>query len=191
MLILDQVHFSFGSKCVLSDYSLHLQKGEILALMGASGVGKSTILNLAAGLLQPNDGSITCNAINISYAFQEPRLFPWLNALQNVSVVLNGKDDATEQATRALKLVELEQCAHLYPRELSGGMKSRVSLARAIAHNGDLCLLDEPFAALDEELRIRLSERLRQHIKQSGASCLLVTHQVTDAERFADRIVTL
>ncbi|MBQ9761374.1 MAG: ABC transporter ATP-binding protein [Clostridia bacterium] len=191
MLKFDHVSFSYGDKKILSDFSLHLQKGEILAIMGPSGFGKSTILNLAAGLLKPDNGEIHCQTDHISYVFQEPRLFPWLNVEKNVSAVLNSKTDDLGKATLALEFVNMKESAALFPDELSGGMKSRVSLARAIAYDGDLYLLDEPFAALDEELREALSSKLRTHIKERGASCIFITHHLADAQAFADNIITI
>ena len=190
MLKFENVTFSYGEKTILRDFSFELKKGEVVALMGASGIGKSTVLNLAAGFCKPQEGQIIRSAERISYAFQEPRLFPWLNVLENVNAVLAANKTTKEDALKALDLVALSDSAALFPAELSGGMKSRVSLARAIAYNGDLFLLDEPFAALDEELRHRLAGGILDHIRKCGASCLIVTHQREDAE-LADRIITL
>ena len=191
MLKFDHVTFSYDGKIVLKDFSLSVEKGEIVALMGPSGIGKSTILNLAAGLLTPQSGTVSCIASKISYAFQEPRLFPWMNTVDNVNAVLSAKSNTLNDAKDALSFVELSESKNLYPANLSGGMKSRVSLARAIAYNGDLYLLDEPFSALDETLKERLLYRLREHIRANGASALLVTHQQADAEAFADRIIKI
>lgn len=192
MLEFQNVSFSYEKKQVLTDLSFHLAKGEILALMGESGCGKSTLLHLVSGLLKPSFGQIDCRAKQISYAFQEPRLFPWLTVFENISAVqTNTKSDKSERIYKALEDVSLLHAKDLYPDELSGGMKSRASLARSLAYGGDLYLLDEPFAALDEELRIKLSCSIRKRLKEEGASAILVTHQKTDAERMADRIITL
>lgn len=191
MLKFDHVSFSYENKPILNDFSLSVEKGEIVAIMGASGIGKSTILNLAAGLLKPQSGTVQSEAKKISYAFQEPRLFPWLSTIDNVNAVLSTKKETLEDAKHALEFVELSGNETLSPSELSGGMKSRVSLARAIAYNGDLYLLDEPFAALDESLKERLTKKLRQHIKERGATALFVTHQASDAKLLADRIITI
>ena len=157
--------------------------------MGESGCGKSTLLSLAAGLLTPTDGRVLCTAKRISCAFQEPRLFPWLTVAQNLSAVLPKPDPLA--IAEVLRTVELTDSAALYPAELSGGMKSRVSLARALLYGGDLFLLDEPFSALDADLRRRLSDRLRAKWKQAGAAVLLVTHQQEDAERLGGRVLKL
>lgn len=191
MLEFQNVCFSYGKKSVLTDLSFTLADGEILAVMGESGCGKSTLLQLVAGFLKPKSGSIVNHANKISYAFQEPRLFPWLTVAENLRAVLTDKDGADQRIKDALEAVSLAEAAGLYPDELSGGMKSRASLARALAYGGDLYLLDEPFAALNDELRAELLVKLRERIKQSGASAILVTHQKTDAEWMADKILML
>ncbi|MBQ8214542.1 MAG: ATP-binding cassette domain-containing protein [Clostridia bacterium] len=191
MLEFQNVCFAYGKKQVLTDLSFTLSDGEILAVMGESGCGKSTLLQLVAGFLKPKSGIILNQACKISYAFQEPRLFPWLTVTENLRAVLSDKDTADSRIADALDTVSLSDAAHLYPDELSGGMKSRASLARALAYGGDLYLLDEPFAALNEELRAELSIKLRERIRQSGASAILVTHQRADAELMADRILML
>lgn len=191
MLTFQNVSFSYDQKEVLTKLSFSLEKGEILAIMGESGCGKSTLLQLVAGFLKPTSGSIANNATQISYAFQEPRLFPWLTVSENLRAVLTDKDEVEKRISDALEAVSLTNAAGLYPDELSGGMKSRAALARALAYGGDLYLLDEPFAALNEELRAELSVTLREKIKQSGASAILVTHQRADAECIADRILRL
>lgn len=189
MLKFENVSFSYAEKKVLDNLSFSLGRGEILALMGASGCGKSTVLNLIAGLRKPSGGRIVCNAEKIAYAFQEPRLFPWLTVEENLRAVLPHGCD--EQIASALETVELTDSRALYPAELSGGMKSRVSLARVLAYGGDLLLLDEPFSALGEEQRTRLSARLLEDFKKRGLTVVLVTHQSEDAAALADRTVQL
>ena len=191
ILTFQNVSFSYGKKQDLHNLSFSLEKGEILAVMGPSGCGKSTLLQLIAGFRKPTDGSIISNAPKISYAFQEPRLFPWLTVAENLAAVLPKPNESEDAIKTALAQVELSDAYTLYPHELSGGMKSRVSLARALVYGGDLFLLDEPFAALDEEMRNRLSHTLRSFLKERGISAILVTHQRTDAEQIADRILEL
>ena len=186
-------NLSFGYKKnapVLKDLHLELQKGELLAVMGPSGCGKSTLLQLIAGFLSPTDGSIQTEANTISYAFQEPRLFPWMTVEKNLKAVAPKNEDASK-IHDVLNFVELSNASNLYPDQLSGGMQSRVSLARALLYGGDLFLLDEPFSALDEELSKNLAQKLRSALKETGASAILVTHQTEVAELFADRIIHL
>ena len=192
MLKIKDLSFSYGKKQIFQNFSFQLNDGEIVAIMGASGCGKSTLLQLIAGLLHPSQGKIETDLKRVSYAFQEPRLFPWLTVKENLKEILPPKQENAEQRILdALNMVELADSINLYPDALSGGMKSRVSLARALAFEADLLLLDEPFAALDEALRLRLGERIRHKIKSRGTSAILVTHHPEDAERIADRIITL
>ena len=192
MLKITNLSFAFGKKTVIEDLSLELNKGEILALMAPSGYGKTTLLGLVAGLLKPQKGEIENSFEKVAYVFQEPRLFPWLTVEENLLAVMNEKDENTAKTVaQCLALVGLADAADKYPGELSGGMRSRASLARALAYGGDLFLLDEPFAALDEDLRHDLTVKLKDYLRACGASAILVTHNREDAERSADRILTL
>ena len=191
MLELRNVSFSYGKKKVLDNFSMHLGDGEILAVMGPSGCGKSTLLSLIAGLKRADAGEVLSTYSRIAFVFQEPRLFPWLTVRENLLAPLEKSRRSEKEISAALDTVMLPNAASLYPDELSGGMKSRVALARALLFGGDLYLFDEPFAALDEELRIALADRLRTHVKESGASAILVTHQTSDAVRIADRSLTM
>lgn len=192
MLKVKEITFAFGKKTVLNNLSLELENGEILALMAPSGYGKTTLLGLVAGILRPQEGEIENTFEKVAYVFQEPRLFPWLTVKENLLAVLDEKDETAEKTVfDCLEYVGLSDAADKYPDELSGGMKSRASLARALAYGGDLFLLDEPFAALDENLRHNLAEKLKEHLRARGASAILVTHNKEDAESIADRILTL
>lgn len=189
MLKIENLSFSYDREHpIFEGFDLEVQDGELLAVMGPSGCGKSTLLGLIAEFLTPTTGTITRSTKQISYAFQEPRLFPWLTVEENLRAVL-PKDAPTSQITDMLAFVELSGTEKLYPDELSGGMRSRLSLARALLYGGDLFLLDEPFSALDRELCISLSQKIRQYLKSIGASAILVTHQLEDAKLFADRII--
>jgi NitT/TauT family transport system ATP-binding protein len=192
MLKMKEITFAFGKKTVLNNLSLELENGEILALMAPSGYGKTTLLGLVAGILRPQEGEIENTFEKVAYVFQEPRLFPWLTVKENLLAVLDEKDENAEKTVfDCLEYVGLSDAADKYPDELSGGMKSRASLARALAYGGDLFLLDEPFAALDENLRHNLAEKLKEYLHARGASAILVTHNKEDAESIADRILTL
>lgn len=191
MLKLENVCFSYGKKEVLSNFSLELKRGEILAVMGESGCGKTTLLRLIAGLEKPRCGIIDCRAERISYVFQEPRLFPWMTVAENLRAVMTSYEDADRVIGDVLNRVGLAENADFYPDELSGGMKIRASLARALVFGGDLFLLDEPFSALNEELRRELATDLKQLFRERGITAILVTHQSADAEMLADRIVRM
>ena len=192
MLKMTDITFSFDKNIIFDKFSMELKKGEIVAIMGPSGCGKTTLLGLVSGLLKPQKGEIENAFEKVAYVFQESRLFPWLTVKENLLAVMNeSNENALQTVTECLSLVELENAADKYPKELSGGMKSRVSLARALAFGGDIFLLDEPFAALDKDLRNVLAIRIKGYLRERNASAILVTHNREDAEQIADRILTL
>ncbi len=191
MLELRNISFSYKNKPVFTDLSMELKDGEILAVMGPSGCGKTTLLSLIAGVLRPQTGHILSDIKQISYVFQEPRLLPWCTVEENLAVVLAHPREERDRMTAVLASMGLSEAASLYPRALSGGMKSRVALARAMLYGGDLYLLDEPFAALDAQMRLSLAAVVREHLLQTGASAILVTHQEDVAAAMADRILHL
>ncbi len=182
LLTLENISLSFGSKQVLHDLSLTLRQGESRIIMGSSGIGKTSLLRLCAGLLKPDSGHVQCSASRISVQFQEPRLLPWLTAAENVNTVLSDKRETLPKALEYLSLVGLSDASELYPSELSGGMAQRVALARALAYRGDLYLLDEPFRGLDEALRDEMITLVQEKTKDAGL--LLVTHDPEVARRF-------
>ncbi len=182
LLTLQNVSLSFGEKQVLHDLTLSLKPGESRVIMGSSGIGKTSLLRLCAGLLKPDSGHIQCHAARISMQFQEPRLLPWLTAAENVNTVLSDKRDTLPEAMEFLSMVGLSEAAELYPSELSGGMAQRVALARALAFRGELYLLDEPFRGLDEALRDDMISLVIEKTKDAGL--LLVTHDPEVARRF-------
>ena len=171
MLTLDKLSFSYGKKEILRELSYVFPEHAAVAITGSSGIGKTTLLHLIAGLLTPASGQIHCDLNRPAFIFQEPRLFPWLTALDNVRLI--GGDDG-----RAAELLDLlledPDAKHLYPNELSGGMKQRVSIARALAYEGDLILMDEPFRGLDPQTRGRVAARFFE--MSAGKTVLMVTH---------------
>ena len=187
MLKLTNISHSYGDAPVLKDVSLTLNPGQRLALMGPSGVGKTTLLRVALGLLTPDEGNVENRFRKTAAVFQEPRLLPWRTAAENVNLVLGDTAATMEKALSCLKELGLEEAGDKYPRELSGGMQQRVALARALAVEGDLLVLDEPFKGLDEALRQRMLTR----IDTEKAAILLVTHDVREAQALNCRIVTL
>ena len=192
MLKITDLAFAYDKKSIFENLSLELANGEILAVMGPSGYGKTTLLGLVSGLLNPQKGEVENTFEKIAYVFQEPRLFPWLTVKENLMAVMDEKDKSAEKTViECLRFVGLSDSLDKNPEELSGGMKSRASLARALAYGGDLFLLDEPFAALDEDLRNDLLVKLKEYLRAHNTSAILVTHNKEDAEKLADRILLL
>jgi sulfonate transport system ATP-binding protein len=192
--------FSPGAP-VLRDVTLDVVPGEVIAILGPSGCGKSTLLRITAGLDSASAGSVRIdggpvNGIDTrcAFAFQEPRLLPWRTVAANVALGLphgTAKAKAQETVDELLHLVGLGEHAGLRPREISGGMAQRASLARALARNPGVLLLDEPFGALDALTRIRMQDLLLDVHSAAPATVLLVTHDVDEALQLADRIVLL
>ena len=177
----------------LDGVSLDVAAGEFVAILGPSGSGKSTLLRLIAGLDRPQAGSVDVADTTLAYVFQDAHLLPWRDVLANVALPLElrgvSRAARRDAAAEALKLVQVPP--HLYPAQLSGGMRMRASLARALVTGPRLLLLDEPFAALDEITRQRLDEYLRQLWRARGFTVLFVTHSITEAVFLADRAVML
>ena len=173
---------SFGQLQVLSDFSLEFPVGKINCLLGASGIGKTTILNIVAGNVRPDSGKvIDYFQGNLSYLFQESLLLPWLTVKENVCYLMDDgrKTSAKEQeASELLSLMELEEFHDWYPTELSGGMARRVSLARALACSMPLMLMDEPFSGLDSDLKTRIVPVVRERICRQQRTAVLVTHDI-------------
>jgi NitT/TauT family transport system ATP-binding protein len=182
----------------LADISLDVQQGEFLSVLGPSGCGKSTLLRLIAGLTEPTTGAIDWSAgkrRNLGFVFQEPTLMPWASALANVALPLKlrgmARSEREARAARALGNVGLKGFERVWPRELSGGMKMRVSLARALVVEPRLLLMDEPFAALDEITRHRLNDDLLELWQKSAVTVVFVTHSVFESVYLSQRIVVM
>ncbi|MCR8643567.1 ABC transporter ATP-binding protein [Paenibacillus sp. N1-5-1-14] len=182
--------------------SLDIAKGEFVSLLGPSGCGKSTILNLVAGLEPYEEGEIEVNGSPVTgpgpdrvVVFQEHALFPWLTVQENVAFGLKqkgiGKKERNEIAMEHMRTVHLSKFADRYPHELSGGMKQRAAIARALAMDPDILLMDEPFAALDEQTRIILHKELEQIWLQTQKTILFITHNIREAVTLSDRVVVM
>ncbi len=199
----DAVLKSYGTgRLVLSGIDLTVEKGEFVTVIGPSGCGKSTILKLISGLTPPSSGTIRIDGMTpkdaretISFIFQDATLLPWRTVRQNVGLGLElehaGGEVRKKTTAALLDLVGLEDVAGAYPRELSGGMKMRASIARALATNPRLLLMDEPFAALDEMTRDRLNEELLRLRAEQRWTAVFVTHSVAEAVFLSTRIVVL
>ena len=193
---IDNVSKRFGNgPLVLDDVSLQVGQGEFVCLLGASGCGKSTLLNLVADLDRPISGSVSVPGGRAALMFQEPALLPWLTAAQNVELALRlrgvAKKERRERAADLLTLVRLKDSGDRRPHELSGGMRQRVAMARALAQDSHVLLMDEPFAALDAITRDVLHEELVRIRDSQALTVLFVTHNVREAVRLGDRVVLL
>jgi NitT/TauT family transport system ATP-binding protein len=181
----------------LRDLSFSVSEKEFVSLLGPSGCGKSTALRLVAGLLAPDQGRIAYphGKPEIGFVFQDPTLMPWADALTNARLPLDLKQvprgEAEAHAAAALARVGLKGFEHAFPRELSGGMKMRVSIARALAARPQLLLLDEPFAALDEITRNALGDDLRKLWREDGLTVLFVTHSVSESSYLSERVLVM
>ncbi|HLX48364.1 MAG TPA: ABC transporter ATP-binding protein [Streptosporangiaceae bacterium] len=183
------------SLLALDNVSLSVAEGEFVCLIGASGCGKSTMLSLVAGLDTPTSGQVCTGGRRVTLIFQEPALFPWLTAARNVELALRTRGVPKQQ--RRSRTAELLEAVHLdgfggkRPHELSGGMRQRVAMARALAQDADVLLMDEPFGALDAMTRDLLHEELDRICTERALTVLFVTHNVREAGRLGDRVIVL
>ena len=188
-----------GDVVALKDMNLDVNEGDFISLLGPSGCGKSTALRLISGLMHPTRGRITWEggqgADDLGVVFQEPTLMPWATVAQNVWLPFRLKgiqySQVRDEVLEALKLVGLEKFQNSYPRELSGGMKMRVSIARAMVTKPRLILMDEPFAALDEITRFKLNNDLLELKAAIGCTVIFVTHSVFESVFLSDRIIVM
>jgi NitT/TauT family transport system ATP-binding protein len=195
-LVLDDVTKAFPTGTVaLEGVSLAVAAGEFVSVVGPSGCGKSTLLRLASGLEQVTGGDVEVNATSTSYVFQEATLLEWRSALRNVELVGElrgaGKADRRRRAQEALDLVGLTGFEKQHPRQLSGGMRMRVSIARALVAEPDLALFDEPFGALDEITRLRMQTELQSLFELKNFAGLFITHSVSEAVYLSTRVVVM
>lgn len=192
-----------GSVHALQDVSFSIEPGELVSLVGASGCGKSTLLRIIAGLTDPTEGQVKIadevvtkpQPEKLSVVFQEDALLPWYTIKQNVELGLKARKTPQakidEKVNSALELVGLSRFTNAYPRQLSGGMRQRAALARGFVMEPDVMLLDEPFAALDEQTRNLMGQELRSLHTRIGGTMIMVTHSLTEAVLLADRVVAL
>ena len=176
------------AQVLFENLSLELADGEVCAIVGPSGVGKSSLLQIAAGLDRDFDGKVTGRPQPVGYLFQAPRLLPWRTARQNLELVLPGQP---ERAGEWLAQVGLAGSENVYPQRLSLGMARRVALARAISVQPKLLLLDEPFSSLDEETSRIMQVLVARHVEKLRPTTLLVTHHWQEAATLAQRVITL
>lgn len=191
-----------GEMIALNGVSLDIKENEFICVVGPSGCGKSTLLNIIAGLHEPTSGRVLVDGKPVEgpgpergVVFQQYALFPWLTVLKNVEFGLKLKgvtgEQATAEAMKYLKMVQLEQFANSYPKELSGGMKQRVAIARAYAVNPEVLLMDEPFGALDAQTRTQLQSELLETWQTEKKTCFFITHDVDEAIILAQKVIIM
>jgi len=208
-VLVEDVQMSFDTKqgpfIALKDINLNIRRGEFITLIGHSGCGKSTLLNLIAGLLMPTDGIMLCAEREIAgpgpdrgVVFQNHSLLPWLTCFENVHLAVERVFGATEskaqlaqRTSKALALVHLSHAEQKHPHEISGGMKQRVGIARALSMQPKVLLMDEPFGALDALTRAHLQDELMKIVAATQSTVVMVTHDVDEAVLLSDRIVMM
>ncbi len=193
ILELDGVGFDYGDNVVIDKLDLRVEKGEIVTCVGPSGGGKSTLLNLLAGHLKPTRGTLVRRGQSRTI-YQDGGLFPWLNVHDNIARGLPAKRDVAKDATTVkdwLAIMRLDDFAAHYPHQLSGGMRQRVEIARALAAETDILLMDEPFSALDYQSRTRMRRELAATLAERPRTVVFVTHDIEEAVQLGDRVVVL
>jgi len=195
-LVVKNLYFSFGFKDILEDINFVLEKGKIISIVGPSGGGKTTLLHLCSNLLKLETGQIENSFKSSAFAFQEPRLLPWKNVIDNIALGLLAKKSKKDEAIKKAKEIALrfgltQDDFIKFPKDLSGGMKQRISFARALLINPSLLFLDEPFSALDIGLKKELQSILIESINKQNMSVLFITHDLMEAIRLSDEIIVL
>ena len=196
------IKHSFNSLNVLNDISLRIKEGEFVSVIGPSGCGKTTLLKILGGLLPPSHGNITIKDSSLDIAikrrdfgfvFQNPVLLPWRTVLQNIELPLEIIGDQTPfaESEKLLELLGLKGFGKYYPKALSGGMKQRVAITRALVFNPDILLMDEPFGALDELTRERLNLELLKIWEQTHKTIIFITHSIFEAVFLSNRVIVL
>jgi NitT/TauT family transport system ATP-binding protein len=193
LIEIKNVYHSYGKVHVLNDVNLEIRRGEFVAIVGPSGCGKTTLLNLISGYETPGSGKILRTGKS-RMVYQQDGLFPWLTVAENISLGLRHikkKEEVQRQITDAIRLIGLQGFEDHYPHQLSGGMRQRVELARALSGDSDLLLMDEPFSALDYITRLKMRGELVRFLRERPRTVVLVTHDIEEAAQLADRVIPL
>ncbi|MCU1230687.1 MAG: aliphatic sulfonates transporter ATP-binding protein [Acidobacteria bacterium] len=194
------INMRFGEMAVLNDISLDVRDGEFVCILGPSGCGKSTLLNIVGGFTKATSGDVTIDGEQVTgpdprriFVFQERGVFPWLTVEGNIGFGLFrlGEEEKRNRIAYYVQLVGLRGFEHAFPRELSGGMKQRLEVARALAVNPDVLYLDEPFGALDSITRLQMRRELLRIWQKERKTVLFVTHDIEESVQLADRVVVM
>jgi NitT/TauT family transport system ATP-binding protein len=195
MIKFTDVSKSFGGQEVLQGLTFDIGSGECVSLIGPSGVGKTTILRLITGAIAPDEGDVHVTESRIGYIYQEPRLLPWRNTLDNISLGVRAEGHDKKRARSVgqqwIARLELDGFEQHYPSQLSGGMQQRVAIGRALAIGPDLLIMDEPFSHLDTELKDTLLHITEELMKEGHPTVIHVTHDLVEALRLAERVFRL
>jgi NitT/TauT family transport system ATP-binding protein len=194
-LEIKNLYKSFGQVTLFSDFSVELPENTITCILGPSGCGKTTLLNLIGGIIKPDQGEMSgFSEKKISYIFQDPRLLPWKTAAENIDFVLDKNmppDERNRYISNMINLVELNGFGGYYPHALSGGMRQRVSIARAFAFSSDIILMDEPFKGLDVKLKANLIRTITSIWLRDKRTVVFVTHDVDEALQMGNTVLVL
>lgn len=183
----NNINISFEDKILYNNFSIEFQEGDINYIIGESGVGKTTLIKYIKDKL-------ILGGSNVSVVFQESRLIPWKNTNKNLEIVIKNKFEKEERKRKIndmLNNMNLLNCSKLYPYELSGGMKQRVSIARAILYDGDVFIMDEPFKGLDKENKENVIKFVKEYIYKNGKTAIIISHDMEEVNKIADKIILL
>ena len=192
-LVLEKVTHGYGDVSVLQEINITVDPGELVVLVGPSGCGKTTLLNILSGFLTPRSGIVKTEGL-VRTVYQQDGLFPWLTVAENISMGLRAIKDKKrrgQELQELLELIHMEQFRDHYPHQLSGGMRQRVELARVLAGDSDILLMDEPFSALDYQTRLRMRQELALLLEKRPRTVVFVTHDIEEAVQLADRVLVL
>lgn len=195
MIEIKGIYKKYKKEYIYENFTLSFPEGQVTVLLGPSGCGKTTLLRMLAGLESYEKGTISgLSGKRISFVFQEDRLLPWLTVGENLALVLKGflnPDQSDERIKQVLELLSIPETRNMMPEELSGGMQRRVAIGRALAYDGDVMILDEPFKGMDDALKNQVLPKLSKSWKESGKTVILVTHDLSDARKLSHSIYEL
>lgn len=195
MIEIRGIYKKYKKEYIYENFSLSFPEGQVTVLLGPSGCGKTTLLRMLAGLESYEKGTISgLSGKRISFVFQEDRLLPWLTVGENLALVLKSflkPDQAKKRVEQVLELLNIPETRNMMPEELSGGMQRRVAIGRALAYDGDIMILDEPFKGMDEALKNEVLPKLAKSWEESGKTVILVTHDLSDARKLSHSIYEL